>query len=200
MNYVALVVHVQEEDAGVSSVLVAASNMIRIVSSIRHPPWFESFYDIVRWRIHPYLTITMMALHTYVCFFARPWEYPLIAVGFISILGAVTAARRHYSNTQVYECDVIYFIIIIAIIINIIVIIMTVVATMLICYYFQLFASDTTEDDHLSLTERYKNAKSKAVAVERMVRHALLHCLCHRDRHQSHQCENGVGCADGLDV
>ena len=91
-----------DEDTGISALVVAASNLRRIIGAIADPPIIDSFYDIVEWRSHPMLTYLLLCLHTYTFLFAATWQLPMIFAMFLAILGAATASRRSYINTQIY--------------------------------------------------------------------------------------------------
>ena len=79
--------------------LIAANNLKRIITAMDDPPFVDTFYDIVEWRAHPFLTLLLLGLHTYTCLFAPAWQFPILFATLVSIVGAATAARRNFSKT-----------------------------------------------------------------------------------------------------
>lgn len=66
------------------------------------PPIIDAFYDIVEWQSHPALTWLMLCLHIYTFLIAPAWQFPILFATFFAILGAATASRRNFKNTQIY--------------------------------------------------------------------------------------------------
>lgn len=98
------VCQLEEDESSVATVLITKHNLTRIIQAIKNPPYLRTFLDIIHWKTNPVYTFCALYLHAYMFLLAPVWQYPILFVVALALLGYVASKKRNY-DIQLYVAE-----------------------------------------------------------------------------------------------
>ena len=92
-----------EEEAGLSSILVTGYAMLRIFKLLKSPPFFTTALEILNWKANFALCVAVLYTVSYTALLAQPWQFPLMVVLIVIIVGkAAGTNRQRFSDVRAF--------------------------------------------------------------------------------------------------
>lgn len=92
-----------EEEAGLSSILVTGFALLRIFKLLKNPPFMTMVFDILNWKAPFPLCVCILYTVSYTALLASPWQYPIMISMLIIIIGKAAGNARSFSEVHAFS-------------------------------------------------------------------------------------------------